>query len=235
MIDKSIIFEITRLKTLGWSERKIARHLRIDRTTVKKYLQNPNRMFKKPPKRRSKLDPYLHLIDQWLDQDPEVKATVVLQKLHKKGFNGRITIVRDLLRKVRGPQKKRQAYIRFESEPGEQMQIDWGHFGSLPYGNTNRKLYALAVLESYSRMLYVEFTHSQKQHSLHQGLLNAFSFFGGTSREILVDNMLTAVIERQGSVVRFNDTFLDFLRIFTITPVAAIRELPTKKEKSRLP
>ena len=29
MIDKTIIFEITRLKNLDWSDRKIARHLRI--------------------------------------------------------------------------------------------------------------------------------------------------------------------------------------------------------------
>jgi transposase len=231
MIDKTTIFEITRLKRLDWSDRKIASHLRLDRTTVKKYGENPDRRFKKPPPRCSKLDPYLHLIDQWLDQDSEVKATVVLQHLRNKGFSGQITIVRDLLRKVRGPQKQRQAYIRFESEPGQQMQIDWGHFGSLPYGHTNRKLYALAVLEAYSRMLYVEFTHSQKQQTLHQCLLNAFLFFGGTPQEIVVDNMLTAVIERQGSMVRFNDAFLDFLRIFNITPVACNPGAPHEKGK----
>ena len=231
MIDKTTIFEIARLELLGWSDRKIASHLRVDRTTVKKYRENPNLQFKKPPSRSLKLDPYLHLIDQWLDQDPEVKATVVLQRLHNKGFTGQITIVRDLLRKVRGPQKKRQAYIRFESDPGQQMQIDWGHFGSLPYGHTNRKLYALAVLEAYSRKLYVEFTHSQKQQTLHQCLLNAFLFFGGTPQEIVVDNMLTAVIERQGSIVRFNDAFLDFLRIFNITPVACNPGAPHEKGK----
>jgi len=231
MIDKTTIFEITRLKNLDWSDRKIASHLRIDRTTVKKYRENPGQRFKKPPSRCSKLDPYLHLIDQWLEQDPEVKATVVLQRLVHKGFTGQITIVRDLLRKVRGPQKKRTAYIRFESDPGQQMQIDWGHFGSLSYGNTNRKLYALAVLESYSRMLYVEFTHSQKQQTLHQCLLNAFTFFGGTPKEVVVDNMLTAVIERQGSIVRFNDAFLDFLRHFNITPVACNPGAPYEKGK----
>ena len=74
MIDKTTIFEITRLKRLDWSDRKIASHLRLDRTTVKKYGENPDRRFKKPPPRCSKLDPYLHLIDQWLDQDPEVKS-----------------------------------------------------------------------------------------------------------------------------------------------------------------
>ena len=92
MIEKATIFEILRLKHLGWSERKIARHLRIDRITVKKYWHNPNRQFKKPKRRSSKLDPYLHLIDQWLDQDPQVKATVVLQRLRNNKWIVRIML-----------------------------------------------------------------------------------------------------------------------------------------------
>jgi transposase len=92
--------------------------------------------------------------------------------------------------KKRGKIKGREAFIRFESPPGKQTQIDWGHFGSLTYGSARRKLYAVSVVECCSRMLYVEFTHSQKQESLHQALLNAFEFFGGTPEEILVDNML---------------------------------------------
>ena len=139
----------------------------------------------------------------------------MLQRLSEKGFTDKITIVRDLLRELRGRRKYLQAYICFESEPGEQVQIDWGHFGALVYGETTRKLYVLAALEAHSRMLYVEFTHSQKQQTPHRCLFNAFLFFGGTPREMVVDNMLTAVTERRGLVVRFNDAFLDFLRIFS--------------------
>jgi len=77
----------------------------------------------------------------------------------------------------------------------------------------------------------VEFTHSQNQSAIHQGLLNAFIFFGGSPKEVLVDNMLTAVIERQGTVIRFNDAFLDFLRIFNITPAACTPGAPNQKGK----
>ena len=229
-IDPHTIFEIHRLHDLSWSQRKIARHLRIGRQTVKKYLHNP----KVPAKRRkraSKLDAYRQLIDRWLEQDPEVKAPVVLQRLQQHGFDGKITIVRDLLLKLRGQRLNRTPYIRFESPPGKQMQVDWGHFGHLQYGQTKRKLYALAVVESYSRMLYVHFTHSQNQDSLHQCLLNAFRFYRGTPQEIVVDNMLTAVIERQGSVIRFNGAFLEFLRPFKIVPVACNRAAPHEKGK----
>ncbi len=230
-IDKHTIFEIHRLNDLLWSERKIARHLRISRPTVRKYLINPDQSPTKRAPKPSKLDAYKEHIKQFVEDDPQVKAPVVLQRIAKLGFDGKITIVRDYLRKVRGQQTRRRAFIRFESPAGRQMQIDWGHFGSIGYGNTMRKLYALAAIECYSRMAYVEFTHSQNQSALHQALLNAFSYLGGTTQQIVVDNMLTAVIERQGSLIRFNDAFLDFLRIFHITPIACNVASPHEKGK----
>jgi len=80
-------------------------------------------------------------------------------------------------------------------------------------------------------MLYVFFSHSQKQEYLHMGLLAAFQYFGGSPREIVVDNMLTAVTERVGSIIRFNETFLDFLRPFKITPRACNVRAPHEKGK----
>lgn len=230
MIDKRTIFEIHRLKHRGWSDRKIARHLRIDRGSVKKYVGDPVANQKRP-NRTSKLDPYRDPIKALLDEDPTASAPVVLQHLAQNGFGGKITIVRDYLRQLRGKRKQRIAYTRFESAPGEQMQIDWGHFGCLPYGDTRRKLYALVVIESFSRMLYVRFTHSQKQHALHGCLLDAFTWFGGCPKQLVVDNMATAVVERMGSVVRFNDAFLDFLRHFAVEPIACNPGAPYEKGK----
>jgi transposase len=161
MIDRRTVFEIHRLNNLGYSTRKIARELGLDRETVKKYLEHPEIVVLPRLPKISKLDPYSNLIDQFLEQDPYVKAPVVLQRLCENGFDGKISIVRDCLQKRRGKIKNREAFIRFESPPGKQMQIDWGHFGSLTYGSIRRKLYAMAVVECHSRMLYVEFTHSQ--------------------------------------------------------------------------
>jgi transposase len=230
MIDKHTIFEIHRLKNIGFSDRKIASRLRIDRTSVKKYLNNPVASQTRT-RQASKLDPYRDLIKDLLDQDPEVSAPVVLQHLSQNGFDGKITIVRDYLYSLRGGRKQRTAYTRFESAPGKQMQIDWGHFGSLQYGDTRRKLYALVVIEAFSRMMYVCFTHSQKQSALHGCLLAAFTWFGGSPTELVVDNMATAVVERIGSIVRFNAAFLDFLRHFNVVPVACNPGAPFEKGK----
>ncbi|OEU48993.1 MAG: hypothetical protein BA866_05535 [Desulfobulbaceae bacterium S5133MH15] len=231
MISRSDVFEMHKLRNQGFTKRQIARQLQLDRGTVAKYLTDPDPVIKKRQAKKSKLDPYRGMVEKMVGQYTEVKAPVVLQRLIDKGFDGEITIVRNLLRELRGQIASREPFIRFETGPGEQIQIDWGHFGSLPYGSTRRKLYALAVLEGHSRMLYVHFSHSQQQSSLHQGLLEAFIYFGGLPREIVVDNMLTAVTERVGTVIRFNDAFLDFLRRFSITPRACTVRAPYEKGK----
>jgi transposase len=87
------------------------------------------------------------------------------------------------------------------------------------------------MIESHSRMLYLEFTHSQNQETLHRCLLNGFRFFKGTPKKLIHDNMLTAVIEREGRLVRFNDSFLELLRPFKITPLACNPAQPQEKGK----
>jgi len=230
MIDRRTIFEIHRLRNVGLSKRKIATALAIDRKTVNKYLKDP--IVKKPTiKRPSKLDPFKEQIHGFLEIDPSVSAAVIGQRLVQRGFTGGSTILKDYLRSVRKDHKKKQAFIRFESDPGQQCQIDWGHFGSIQYGRTKRRLYCMAVIESHSRLLYLEFTHSQKQQSLHRCLLNAFRFFQGTPKELVVDNMATAVLEREGSLIRFNEAFLEFLRPFAIVPHACNVRSPHEKGK----
>ncbi len=102
MIDRRTVFEIHRLKNSGCSARRIAKELHLGRNTVEKYLENPEQTFSEKTSRPSKLDPYRELIDQFLQQDPRVNAPVVLQRLQKQGFDGKITILRDYLQNTRG-------------------------------------------------------------------------------------------------------------------------------------
>jgi transposase len=220
MIDKRTIFEIHRLHELGMKERKIARHLGISRPTVRKYLRNPDITRVKPIAKPSKLEPYYDYINQLLGGWPDASAVVIKQRIDEKGYSGGFSILRDYLRAVRGHRKHPKAFIRFESQPGEQCQFDWGHFGSLAYGNTARKLYCMTVIECHSRMLYLEFTHTQSKEAVMRTLLNAFIFFGGTTTELVHDNLKTAVIDRVGSIIRFNEDYLHFLRPFHIRPYA---------------
>ena len=230
MIDKRTIFDIHRLAHEGLSVRKIAGTLGIARHTVHQYLDDPS-LTRASFTRSSKLDSFKDEIARLVEIDPKASAGVIRQRLAAQGFEGGITIVRDYVQGVRDATKKRQPVIRCESAPGVQCQTDWGHFGTMTYGDTHRKLYCLAVIECHSRLLYLEFTHSQRQDTLHRCLLNAFHFFQGTPKELVHDNMLTAVLERHGPLGRFNEHFLEFLRPFHITPVACNGAQPQEKGK----
>jgi len=110
MLDKRTIFEIHRLKNQEWSQRRIAQELRVGRTTVKKYLENPEQTFPQRAPRPSKLDPYPRpskldnfrdLADQLIKDNPAVTAKFLQHSLGMEGFSGKIGILSDYLRKRR--------------------------------------------------------------------------------------------------------------------------------------
>ena len=74
---------------------------------------------------------------------------------------------------------------------------------------------------SYSRAVYVRFFYSMRMNEFLQGHVEAFEYFEGVPRQILHDNLKTGVSERLGSMVRFNDTFLNFASIYGFAPRAA--------------
>lgn len=118
MLDKQTIFEIHQLADQGLSARKITEILKRDRKTVRKYLNDP-RLTRKPVKRKSKVDPFKNEIERLLTINPEASAVVIRQRSAEKGYDGGVSVLKKYLGKVRTSPKKR-AYIRFESEPGEQ-------------------------------------------------------------------------------------------------------------------
>ena len=184
-----------------------------------KYLDNPT-PHRPLITKASKLDPFKDDMQRLLDIAPTVSAMVIRQRLEEQGCQGAITLGRDSLHRVRPSAQHPPAFLRFDSPPGVQCQIDWGHFGSLAYGNTTRKLYCLAVVACQSRMLSLALTHSQRQETWHRCLLHAFPFCQGPPKALVHDNMLTAVIEHHGPVVRCNEPFLEFRRPCQSTPIA---------------
>jgi hypothetical protein len=87
---------------------------------------------------------------------------------------------------------------RFEVAPGEQAQVDFATFQT-PFGT----VYALLVVLSWSRALWVRFSFQQDELTVLGGLHQAFVAFGGVPRTVLFDRMKTAVVgaEADGSAV----------------------------------
>jgi transposase len=231
MLTPDQISELHRLHWIEkWSLRKIARHMRIGRRTIAKYLDAPA---PKPAhrERSHKIDSWKGAIAELLEKDPDARAPVIAQRLQPLGFDGGTTIIKDYLRVLRKNSVTRRAYVRVEPAPGERCDVDWGHFGALIYNGATRKLYGFCLVEAHSRKMYLEFTHSQSFETFTRCHIHAFQFFSGVSREIWFDNLATAVAEHDGDLVRFNPRFLAFARECGFVPRACHVRAPWEKGK----
>jgi transposase len=169
-----------------WSTRRIARELRMDTRTVKKYLQTPVPAPVRRP-RPSKLDAFKPIIAELLGQDPRAPGVVILDRLRAAGYSGGHSILREHLQRVRVTRSTPRAFVRMEPAAGERFEIDWGHIGAVDYQGDKRKLYAFALIEAHSRMLYVEFTHSQSFETFVRSHQHVFEAMGGAARECWYD------------------------------------------------
>jgi len=221
------IYQLSQIEQ--WGIRKIAQHLGLDRQTVRKYALRPV-IEQKKRQRKSKLDPFRPLIQQWLVQDPKLSGQRILNRLRPLGYQGGHSILDAHLHQVR-PRRPVQVFVRVELPAGEQFQVDWADCGQIDYGGTRRRLYAFGLVEAHSRLLYLEFTHSMTLATLCRCHLHAFQRFHGVAREILFDNMKTVVRERNGPLVGFNLLFLHFARQLGFIPKVCQVASPWQKGK----
>ncbi len=201
--------EIRVLRRQGKSIREIARMLDVSRNTVRRYLRVEGLPRYEREARPSKLDPYKHYIDERMTAAaPDwIPATVLLRELRGLGYPGGYSILKDHLATLR-PLAKPEPLIRFETDPGRQMQVD---FATIRRGCDRLSVF-IATL-GWSRATYVEFVTDERLETLLGCHERAFYFFGGIPREVLYDNMRTVVSDRDRygpGLHRYNSTFLDF-------------------------
>jgi transposase len=208
----------------------IARKLGLDRKTVRKAVLQKSMMDKTRKTRASLLDPFRDDIRHLLDQYPDLSAVRILEEIRNKGYQGKITILRDYLKKLRASGK--EPYFKLSVPAGLQAQVDWGYCGQVRMGTTNLPLYCFALVLSYSRALHLEFTVTMSQETFLEAHVRGFHYFQGCPKEILYDNLSSVVLSRVGSNVRFNPRFLDFAGYFGFQPrVCNVRK---PREKGRV-
>ena len=185
--------EIEVLHRQGKGVRQIARDLGISRNTVRAVLRGERDAQYGPREPRpAKLDPYKPFLHNRLDQAGKIElhATVLLREIRALGYDGGITQLKEYLRSIRAPVEE-EPVVRFETEPGKQLQIDFVVFrrGILP-------LRAFTAELGYSRYACVEFTDNERTETLAACLERALRFFDGVPEQVLCDNPKTVVIER---------------------------------------
>ena len=94
---------------------------------------------------------------------------------------------------------------------------------------TTRKVSVFVAVLCYSRLMFIEFTLSQRKAEFYRGLVHALEFFGGSPRAIIFDNLKAAVLNGSGRAACFHPEFLALCGYFCLQPIACERRDPESK------
>ena len=206
----------------GMSKSAIAKRLGISRETVRKYALKPEGyipVITRTPN-ENLVDEHLPYIATMLEtakaNKVEIPTTVIYDEIVKRGYIGSLRWLQQVMQKydLRKRVKEEDKLIRFETDAGCQMQVDWVEF---PKDN----LSAFVATLGFSRASYVEYVSDEKIETLIACHLNAFAYFGGVTKECLYDNMKTVVLQRdayQTGQHRFHPSLWQFGKEMGFSP-----------------
>jgi transposase len=212
--------EIHVLHRQGKSIRTIAKELNVSRNTVRRYLRDIAKTpgYQKRSARLSKLDAFKAYLRGRIEAaKPDwIPATVLFRELQSQGYPGQEGLVRIYVRQFKP--KTEAPIIRFETLPGQQLQVD---FTTISRGRY--KLKAFVATLGYSRASYVRFSTHERQEDWLTGIKEALQYFGGVPQQLLFDNAKCIMIERDAfgeGQHRWNAGLLNLARDYGFKPKA---------------
>lgn len=182
----------------GIGKREISRRTGIHRDTIEKMLKYPGppgyRL--KKPRSKTRLGPYIHIIDQILKDDRSAPkkqrhtAKRILGRLTEEfGFTGSYTIVKDYIRERK--RRMREVFFPLEQRPGT-SQVDFGQ-AKVIIGGRECKAYIFCMALPFSDAIFVRAYPGEAIEAVQDGHNSAYAFFKGIPPTALYDNMSTAV------------------------------------------
>ncbi len=211
-----------KLHEQGWGTRRIAGELGVSRNTVKRYLAEGGWVAYRRPERGSRLAG----MEGWLEERfrrHRGNAEVVRQELeaeHSIAVSLR-TVERAVEPWRRELAAEARATVRFETAPGEQMQIDFGE-KRVWIGGEQVRVHLFVATLGYSRRNFVMAFDNQRQSSWLRGIEAAFAHFAGVPERVLLDNARALVEHHDVATreVRYNERFHAFCRYWGVRPQA---------------
>ena len=80
--------------------------------------------------RPSRVDPYVPFIQETWARHPRLRASRLFHMCAERGYVGNPDHFRHAVARFR-PRAAAEAFLRLRTLPGEQAQVDWGHFGHM--------------------------------------------------------------------------------------------------------
>ncbi len=144
-----------------------------------------------PPQMLSSVAPYRDLVIELRTQGIEMMA--IWERLKERGYQGSYSSIRRFVRTLES--KPIEAFVRVETAPGEEAQVDFGYAGRLldPQTGRLRNAWAFVMVLAYSRHMFVEFVWDQTVATWLHLHRHAFEFFGGVPTRVVLDNLKAGI------------------------------------------
>jgi len=206
---------IVALRLQGWSKRRIARELGLDRATVRKYLAQADSKSPTPqtgsaelPPPKSPTNPQtgsatrfgpMSSCEPWREQIEQALAQgLSIQRIHQdlvaeRQFAGSYFAVRRFV--LQRVSSQELPFRRMECEPGQELQVDFGKAGWVIQEGKRRRPHLFRAVLSHSRKGYCEAVWRQTSESFIRCLENAFRHFGGVTATVVIDYVPGHIID----------------------------------------
>src|SRR5882672_2260121 len=242
---------ILTLRQQGWSKRRIARELGLDRATVRKYLAEADSKSPTPqtgsaesPPPKSPTDPQTGLstgfgpvssCEPWREQIERALAQgLSIQRIHQDlvdegQFAGSYFAVRRFV--LRRVSFQELPFRRMECAAGQELQIDFGQGAWVIEAGKRRRPHLFRAVLSHSRKGYSEAIWRQTSESFLRCLENAFRHFGGVAATVVIDNLKAGVIQADWYDPELNPKLEDFARHYGTVILPTKPAMPRHKGK----
>jgi transposase len=170
-------------------------------------------------------------IQNWLKED-SMTVKQISRLIQKNGVELSYSSV---VRYVNANFLNQKTYcIPITTLPGEEAQVDYGYVGLMldPISNKMKKAQAFIMTLSYSRYRYVEFVFKQDAATWVQCHINAFNFFGGVPKAVVLDNLKAGVVAADIYDPTINKNYAGLERFYNF--IADPAKVRTPEHKGRV-
>jgi transposase len=222
------------LRAQGKSVHAIAHELGISRNTVRAALrQDTPPHYTRPPRQNPNLEPFLAQVEEMLVQKHFIGSRI-LRELRALGYKGGQTPFYDYLRTLKAESQRSRVTERFETEPAQQGQFDWSPY-TVTLGGIVTRMVVFCLTLAFSRRKFYWPSLDETQASIFEALEAALHHFGGSPKQVLVDNAHAFVTDASPQHFAWNKHFLELCGHYGIEPRACQPGRPQTKGKVERP
>ncbi len=214
----------------GLGIKTISRRLGISKNTVRKVIRSEatEHFYKRTIQPQPQLGEYVPRLEKLLAKDWErprkrrLTASRLLELIQAEGYTGGYDSIQRFTKTWRAKkgQEPTGGYIPLSFSPGDAYQFDWSH-EMVVLGGVAQKLKVAHFRLSHSRQPFLAAYPRESAEMVFDAHNRAFSFYGGTCRRGIYDNMSTAVTKvLEGKSRIFNRRFLQMCSHYLVEPVA---------------